>query len=199
MPEDQTIRPTYSDETTTGPQCGLGDLIKASGALAGGLPYGSPALGFAVCPGSARQGVGFDGIIFARQLQVGEQVNNAVIGDKVHPLRIQTYEVSAVLAILVAHAGLHAEQVRIGAIGALAQRDADLRDRNAADAANGEEIRARLIIFATFQTLVVFPETEYPASHEDMGMRIAIGLNFLKAFIDPMDAVSTINHSANNI
>jgi len=63
---------------------------------------------------------------------------------------MQTYKVGAVPAILVALAGLHAEQVRIRAIGALAQRDTDLRDRNAADAANGEEIRTGLVILAAF-------------------------------------------------
>jgi hypothetical protein len=61
---------------------------------------------------------------------------------------MQTYKVSAVFAILGALAGLHAEQVRIRAIGAFAQRDADLRDGNAANAANGEEIRAGLVILA---------------------------------------------------
>jgi len=111
---------------------------------------------------------------------------------------MQAYKVGAVLAILVALAGLYTEQVRIRTIGALAQRDADLRDRNAADAANGEEIRANLIVLAALQSLVVFPETENPASHENMGMRIAIGFNFPQAFVQPMDAVSTINHGANN-
>jgi len=111
---------------------------------------------------------------------------------------MQPYKVGAVLAILVALARLHAEQVRICAIGALAQRDAGLRNGNAADAANGEEIRAGLVILAALQFLVVFPETEYPASHENVGGRIAIGFNFLQAFIHPMNAVSTINHGANN-
>ena len=78
------------------------------------------AFGFVVCPGLIRQDIRFDRLILARHPQAGEQVNNAIVIDKEHPLRMQTYKVGAVFAVLVALAGLHAEQVRIRAIGALA-------------------------------------------------------------------------------
>ena len=87
---------------------------------------------------------------------------------------MQSDEVCTVLAIFVALAGFNTEQIRIGAVRAFAQGNADFRNGDVAGCADSEKIFALPIVFAARQILVVFNEAENPTAHKNMGMSAMI-------------------------
>ena len=125
---------------------------------------------------------------------IREQIKNAVFIDEMHPFHLQTHEMAAEFAIFFALAGFHTKQIGIRAVGTFAERHANLWDCKATGTADCEEVFARLIVLAARQVFVLLKKSEYPAAHEDMRVRIMVGLNLFEAFIGPIDTVSAINH-----
>jgi hypothetical protein len=134
------------------------------------------------------------GIFFAGHSLVWEQVKNLIVFDQVHSLSAQAHEMSAILAAVSALAGLNAKQVGIHAVDALAQRDTDFGNGDVAGSANRKEVFTGHIRFAFGQILIFFKESVESTSHENVRMGVVIGLDLLKTFIHPIDAVSTMNH-----
>ena len=60
--------------------------------------------------------------------------------------------------------------------------------------ANSKSVSAGLIIFAAFQFVMRASMTENSASHENVAVNAAIGLNLFETFIHPMDTVLAVNH-----
>jgi hypothetical protein len=130
----------------------------------------------------------------AGQVQFWEQVKNPVLIDELNPLTVQPHKMGAVLPVAFPDALIHAKQVRVGAINTFAQGNADFRHREMAGTANGENVLADDVMFAFPQAGVVFDEAKNPASHENVGMCVVIGLDLLETLIHPIDTVSTIDH-----
>jgi hypothetical protein len=112
-----------------------------------------------------------------------------------HSLGMQSDEVRTELATFVALAGFDTEQIRIGAVRAFAQRYADFGNGDMAGSADSEKILTLPIVFAARQILVVFKKAENSTTHKNMGMGAMIRLDLFQAFIDPIDAIPTINHN----
>jgi hypothetical protein len=111
-----------------------------------------------------------------------------------NPFAVQPDKMGAVFPAVFSDAVIDAEQVRISAVYALAQRNTNLRNREVARAANGEKVLTGDVVFAFPQIGIVLDKTKDPASHEYMGMSIMICLDLLKALIHPIDAVSAVDH-----
>jgi hypothetical protein len=101
---------------------------------------------------------------------------------------------SAVFPVLSTRALLYAEQIRIGTVNAFSERDATLRNREVASAANGEQILADDVMLTFLQMRVVLDKAKDPAAHENVGMSIVICLDLIETFIQPVYAVSTVDH-----
>jgi hypothetical protein len=102
--------------------------------------------------------------------------------------------VSAIFPAIFPDALFHAKQVRIGAVDALAQRYANLWNREMAGATYTEEILANDVALAFLQIGVVLDKAENPAPHEYVRMRVVVCLDLLEAFIQPVNAVSAVYH-----
>ena len=114
--------------------------------------------------------------------------------DQMHSLGMQSNEVCAVLAILIALAGFNAEQVGVGAVRTFTQRYTDFGDGDVAGTANGEEVLALPVMITAGQIFIVLDKTEDAAPHENVRVGIVISLDLLEAFIRPVDAIPTVNH-----
>ncbi len=57
-----------------------------------------------------------------------EKVKNLVFVDEMDSFGMQTNKMSAILSTLASDTGFNTEEIRIGAVGALSQRDTDLRN-----------------------------------------------------------------------
>jgi hypothetical protein len=101
---------------------------------------------------------------------------------------------SAVLAIFAALAGFNAKQIRIGTVGAFAQRNANFGNGKPARRADREEVFAGSIVLAARQILVVLDKPEDSTTHENMRMSILICLDLPEAFIRPIDTIPAIDH-----
>jgi hypothetical protein len=67
-----------------------------------------------------------------------------------------------------------------------------------AGAAYGEEIFADDVVIAFLQIDVVLDKAENAAPHEYMGMTIVVCLDLFETFIQPIIAVSAIDHCGTN-
>jgi len=144
-----------------------------------------------------RRGVG--GLLGGRFFLAGhaqdrEKIEYLILVDQVYTFGVQTDEVSAVFAVISAHAGIDAEQICVRAIDALPEGNTDLRHHDFACITDNKEIVAFNVILALGQILVLFDEAKNPASHKNVRMLALIGLDFFQAFIHPVDAVFALNH-----
>jgi hypothetical protein len=49
-------------------------------------------------------------------------------------------------------------------------------------------------VLAVPHVLVIFNKSKNPASHEDMGMRVGIGLDLVKTLVPPVDTIFAVDH-----
>ena len=112
---------------------------------------------------------------------------------------MQTNKMRAILATLTPLTGIDAEQVRIRAVEALTQRDADFGDRYVACHADGEEILAGMIMLAIWKVLVFLYKAENSTAHENVGMGAMVRFDLFEAFIHPIDAILAVNHTLGGI
>jgi len=110
------------------------------------------------------------------------------------PLGGQANKMGAIFAILIAHAGINAEKIRVGAIGAFSQRNTDFWNGQTASVADAKEVFADHIMSAILAVFISLNGTIDLAAHENVRAISRISLDLPEAFIDPMDAVFAENH-----
>jgi hypothetical protein len=108
-------------------------------------------------------------------------------------LGMKPYEMGAVPAVLTSNARFDTEQIRIGAVDAFAEGNADLWDDNLAGTADCKQILARNVLGTALQ-ICLLAGAKDTAAHEYMRMSAVIGFNVLKTLVHPVDAISAINH-----
>jgi hypothetical protein len=69
-------------------------------------------------------------VIRAGHADGGEKLENLILVHEVKTLRVKTYKMGTILAAVATEALIDAKQVRVGAIGAFSQRNADLGDND---------------------------------------------------------------------
>ena len=100
----------------------------------------------------------------------------------------------AELPVVAPDAVIDAEEICVGTVDALAQRDAYLGYGRMTGIAKREEIPAFDVMRAGFERGVVLDMTVDPAAHEDMLVCVNVSLDLLQAFVDPVNTVATVNH-----
>jgi hypothetical protein len=100
----------------------------------------------------------------------------------------------AELSVVAADAVVDAKQIRVGAVDALSKGDAHLWDRDPARDTDRKKIFALNIVRATGQGTAVFNVPENPAAVEEVRVMTRVSLDLREALIDPIDAVSAVNH-----
>ena len=133
-------------------------------------------------------------LFFAGHSDGREDIVYPVVGDQVRPLGAQPDEVRAVLATVPADASVDTKEVRVGAVGTLAERDADFGHRYPAFRADHEQVLADPVVITAGEGRVVFEETVDAATHEEMRGTLCVGFDLLEALVDPVDAITAIYH-----
>jgi hypothetical protein len=130
----------------------------------------------------------------SRHSDAGEQVKNLVVGDEVCTLGVQADEMRAELSVVAADAVVDAKQIRVGAVYALSKGDADLGDCDPTSDTDRKKVFALNIVRATGKGTAIFNIPENPAAVEEVRVMTRVSLDLREALIDPIDAVSAINH-----
>ena len=124
-----------------------------------------------------------------------ENVKNLILLDEMHPLCVQANEMSAIFATLPAHAGFNTEKIRVCAIGAFSQRNANFRNGYVAGIANRKKVFADHIILAVLAVIICLYRTVDSTTHENVRMVFRVFLDLLETLIHPMDTVFAEAHS----
>ncbi len=130
----------------------------------------------------------------ARHVQEREQVEYPVVIDEMCAFRVKPHEMGAELPAIASQAVVDAEEIRVGTVDALSERDTDFRNGETAGHADGEQVLALNVALAARQVGVVLDISEDAAPGEQMRVIAVIGFDLREAFIDPMNAVSTVDH-----
>jgi hypothetical protein len=132
--------------------------------------------------------------LLARHFQDRIQIENLILAYEMNAFSVQAHKMRTILAILVAYAGINAEQVCIRTVNALPQGDAKLWYGQMTGVADGKEVFARHIVFAALDLFRFFKIAKNATTHENVGCRIAIRFYFIKALIYPLNAILAVDH-----